>query len=93
MGYLHKGYACQYQEEANRNRNVFDFCNTYSVDLNGDRLSDLVKLGYNCAATLATNAFGDDLGQDEYRIFTKEGKYIRTDPTQGTIPINSSTSR
>jgi hypothetical protein len=88
LGYLQADGSCQYQEETDRSQNPFMVCFAEEkTKLDGDKLSEIVPPGYTCAATHASGSMGEDIGLDEYQIFSDGGKYISTTAEKGSIYI------
>lgn len=85
VGHLENG-DCQYEKETQRRS--YGFCGpeeTYPLD--GDQLEQMVGIGYDCAATVASDPSNQVQGMDEYRLTSVDGKYVATSPASGVIEL------
>jgi hypothetical protein len=85
VGHMQNG-KCQYEKETEARE--YDYCGPErSFPLDGQRLKELVGMGYDCAATHARFPLHDGV-LDEYTLVSNQDSYIATNPANAILDLN-----
>lgn len=85
VGHLENG-VCQYEKETPPRS--YGYCGPeQSYPLDGEQLARMVGMGYDCAATVASDQSNQMQGVDAYHLTGAEDKYIATSPESGMIEL------